>query len=404
MKKTFQSYEKIIGKDKLQKIKNKAKKLKNSHILYLSSTYQGGGVAEILNSAILLYNEIGVRIGWRVLHGNDRFFSVTKRMHNGLQGGDVKLSKRKRETYYETNRRFSQYTHIEHDLVVVHDPQPAAMINFYKRQQPWIFRYHIDLSNPNKEVWNYLKQFVNKYDHLIISNEKFKKPDIEIPQSIIYPAIDPLSAKNRPLQKRVVEKVLTKRGINTKRPILTQISRFDKWKDPLGVIKVFENVRKKSDCQLVLLGSFATDDPEGLKIYNKVNSAIAKSKYKKDIKILCEDNSILVNALQRQSTVIIQKSTKEGFGLTVSEALYKGTAVIASDVGGIPLQVIDGKTGFLCKPKDYKGFSEKIIQLIEDESLRNKLGKAGKEHVKENFLITTLMDKWMDLFIKMLKL
>lgn len=403
MKKTFQNYEKIIGKEKLEDIKTKAKKLKNKHILYISSTYQGGGVAEILNSAILLYNEIGVRIGWRVLHGNDRFFSVTKRMHNGLQGGDVKLSKRKKEVYYETNRRYSVFTHINHDLVVVHDPQPAAMVDFYEREQPWIFRYHIDLSNPNKDVWNYLKQYVSKYDHLVISNEKFKKPDIKIPQSIIYPAIDPLSEKNRPLQKRVVDKILKKRNIDIDRPILTQISRFDKWKDPLGVINVFEKVRKKTDCQLVLLGSFATDDPEGLKIYNKVNKAIQKSKYRKDIKTICEDNSTLVNALQRKSTVIIQKSTKEGFGLTVSEALYKGTAVVASDVGGIPLQVIDKKTGYLCNPKDYKKFSERIVTLIEDESLRNKLGKAGKAHVVENFLITTLMDKWMDLFLKVLK-
>jgi trehalose synthase len=396
------NYEKIAGKEIIQRIKKKAKLLDGKHIINISSTYQGGGVAEILNSIIFLFNKENINIGWRILHGDDRFFNITKKIHNALQGEEFNFSNRKKIIYYNNNKRYSYFTHIVHDLVVVHDPQPLAMIDFYKKTQPWVFRCHIDITNPYQKVWNYLKQYINKYDHIVLSNKNYIKNDLSIPNSIIYPAIDPLSNKNKQLSNKNIETVLKKHNINIKKPIISQISRFDKWKDPLGVIKIFEKVRKEKNCQLILLGSFASDDPEGFKLFEKVKKTASKSKYKKDIKIIAVDNSILVNVLQKISIVVIQKSLKEGFGLTVSEAMYKGTCVIASNVGGIPLQIINKETGFLCEPNDIDDFSKKTLLLMKNKKLREKIGKNAKEHIKNNFLMTRLMEDWLDLFIKFL--
>jgi trehalose synthase len=221
---------------------------------------------------------------------------------------------------------------------------------------------------------------------------------LSIGQSVIHPAIDPLTMKNKNVTQKAVNKYLGKFGIDVSKPIISQVSRFDYWKDPLGVIRIFNKVRKKEKCQLILLGNFASDDPEGQKIFEKVEKKVSRSKHKNDIKLILGANNFLVNCLQRASSVVIQKSLREGFGLTVSEAMYKGTPVVASNVGGIPLQVIEGQTGFLYEPKDYKGFSKGIIKLLKDEKLREQMGKNGKEHVKNNFLITTLMSKWLDIF------
>lgn len=399
MNKTLDSYRPVVGEEVIERIRGKARKLNGKHIVNISSTYQGGGVAEILNSIIFLFNDMGIQVGWRILHGNQDFFSITKKFHNALQGGEINPSKKKKEIYYETNRQYSVYTHIVHDLVVVHDPQPAAIIDFYQKKQPWIFRCHIDLTHPNKQVWNYLKKFLKKYDHVVVSKDDYMR-DLPVSQSVIYPAIDPLSAKNKKIQKKVIDKILDKYNIKTNKPIISQISRFDKWKDPEGVIKVFERARKKKDCQLVLLGSFATDDPEGLKTFENVKKRVEKSPYKKDIKVLAVDDVMLVNCLQRVSSVVVQKSLKEGFGLTVAEALYKGTPVVSSSVGGIPLQVQDGVSGFLCKPKNTAQFADKVLYLLQNENERVKMGKAGHEYVKRNFLITRLVEDWLELYCK----
>jgi trehalose synthase len=396
------SYARIVGKPEIGKIRAEAEKLSGKHITCINSTYQGGGVAEILNSIVPLFDQVGVDFGWRILHGTPDFFTITKKFHNGLQGSAINLSERKKDIYYETNRRFSTFTHIHHDLVIVHDPQPLPLISFYKKTQPWIFRCHIDISNPNKEVWDYLKGFIQKYDHFVVSLSEYQKDDLNIPQSVIHPAIDPVTAKNKPVSETKISKYLAKFGIDRKKPIISQVSRFDPWKDPIGVVKIFERVRKKMDCQLVLLGQFAVDDPEGHKILLSLQKKVDKSAHKHDIKLLVVDNAFLVNCLQRASSVVIQKSLKEGFGLTVSEALYKGTPVVASKVGGIPLQVVDGVNGFLCSPHDLKGFSDSVIKLLKDEKLRVTMGKAGKEHVKKNFLITRLMLDWLYLMNKLL--
>jgi len=392
------NYRKIVGSEVVDNIYERASKLSGKRIVTVSSTYQGGGVAEMLNRLMPLYNEVGIKAGWRILHGSPDYFTVTKKFHNALQGERINLSERKKEMHYETNRRFSVITHIEdHDLVIVHDPQPLPLIDFYEKKQPWIWRCHVDLSRPNRDMWNYLKTYIEKYDRFVVSREEYKK-DLKIPQSIIYPAIDPLSNKNRELPEREVRKYLSKYGIDQNKPIISQISRFDKWKDPLGVVQVFEKVREKKDCTLVLLGSLASDDPEGSGIHAKVMERVAKSKYKSDVKIVLVENDTLANCLQRASSVVIQKSLKEGFGLTVSEALYKGTPVVASKIGGIPLQVINGKNGFLNHPLDTIGFSKNVIRIMEDDLLRKEMGANGKEHITNNFLITRLMLDWFDIF------
>ncbi|MFH1551818.1 MAG: glycosyltransferase [bacterium] len=400
MKKNLEKYKKIVGEEIVEKIYKKAKKLLKKNIVCISSTNQGGGVAEILNSIIFLFNEIGIKFDWRIIHGTPNFFTITKKFHNALQGADIHLSKDKKRIYYETNRKFSMLNHLDHDLVMVHDPQPLPLIDFYKKKQPWIFRCHVDLSNPNLEVWNYLKHFIKKYDELVISTEEYKK-NLSIPQTVIHPAIDPLSQKNRQVQKKTIKKYLSKNGIDFKKPIISQISRYDKWKDMEGVIKIFERVKKEIDCQLVLLGNIAPDDPEGIDIYTEI---VRKFGNRKDIKILVNvsANDLVVNCLQRKSAVIIQKSLKEGFALTVSEALYKETPVVASSVGGIPLQIIHGENGFLHEPNDINGFAESIVTLLKDDKLRKKMGKSGREHIKKNFLITRLMLDWLDLFEKYL--
>ena len=391
---------KIVGMSEIDKIQAEAEKLKGKHILCINSTYQGGGVAEILNSFVPLFDRVGIDFGWRILHGTPDFFTITKKFHNALQGNKINLSKRKKDIYYETNKRFSTFTHIDHDLVIIHDPQPLPLISFYEKKQPWIFRCHIDISEPNREVWDYLKGFIQKYDRFVVSLPEYQKNDLNIAQTVIRPAIDPVSVKNKPVSDTKISKYLEKFGIERKKPIISQVSRFDPWKDPIGVVKVFERVRKKMDCQLVLLGQFATDDPEGQKVLQSLEKKVNKSQFKEDIKLLIVDNAFLVNCLQRASSVVIQKSLREGFGLTVTEAMYKGTPVVASNVGGILIQVIDGVNGFLHNPSDYNGFSCSIIKLLKDEKLRVEMGKAGKEHVKENYLITRLMLDWLELLNK----
>jgi len=397
----LKNYRKIVGDDVVEDIYKKASKLSGKHIVYISSTHQGGGVAEILNSIVFLFNEVGIDLGWRIIHGSSDFFSTTKKIHNAMQGDKkLSLSSRRKKIYEETNKRFSVFTHLPHDLVVVHDPQPLPLIQFYKKRCPWIFRSHIDMSNPNRNFWNYLKNFIKQYDHLIVSKKDFRNR-LNMPTNVIYPAIDPLSSKNRKLSEHRMNKCLEKHGIDLHKPIISQVSRFDRWKDPEGVVKVFKKVRKKIDCQLVLLGNLATDDPEGIKVYEKI-----RKKYEKDknIKLLLNvpNNDLTVNSLQSKSSVVIQKSIKEGFGLVVSESLYKGTPVVASNVGGIPFQVIDGFNGFLHEPGDINNFSESVLRILKDEKLKEELGQNAREHVKRNFLITRLMNDWLDIFGKYL--
>ena len=399
MRKGIDDYREIVGDEVLSKIFAKAKRLSNKHILHINYTYQGGGVSEILNSLVLLMNDIGIFTGWRILHGTPDFFSITKKFHNAMQGEKINLTETKRFIYTETNENFARFTHINHDCVIIHDPQPLPLIKLYRKRQPWIWRCHIDISNQTPELWDYLKTFVIRYDLVLVSHEKYKKKDLLVPQRVLLPSIDPLGHKNKPIDEDVIRKYLHKFRIPTDKPIIAQISRFDKWKDPEGVIEVFELAKQEVDCRLVLCGNMATDDPEGEQIYHRLVQKIRRSK---DIIFIMRESPILANALQRKASVIIQKSLREGFGLTVTEALWKGTSVVASNVGGLPLQVIDGKTGFLVEPNDIEKFADRVVKLLKDRELAKELGKNGRAHVKENFLITRHILDYMDILIETL--
>jgi trehalose synthase len=390
-------YRDIVGDKVITGIFQQARALYGKRIVHLNSTYMGGGVAEILNSLVPLMNDVGLNTGWRIIRGNPDLFSITKKFHNALQGDSIRLTDMKKEIYIRASEEFSIYTHLNHDCVIIHDPQPLPMIRYYIKQQPWIWRCHIDISHPDPELWDFLKKFILKYDLAIVSHENYKKDDIYIEQRIIPPVIDPLSPKNKELSDNDIQRFLKKFGIPKDKPIITQISRFDKWKDPEGVIRIFKKVKKQIDCRLVLCGSMATDDPEGMKIYQKVAQSANNLIESGDVILITSENNILVNSLQRFSDVIIQKSIREGFGLVVAEALWKQAAVVASNVGGIPLQVIDGETGFLCEPCDENAFAERIVQLMKDKQLAERLGRNAKEHIRAKFLITRLLSNYLDL-------
>ncbi|HDK17324.1 MAG TPA: glycosyltransferase, partial [Nitrospirae bacterium] len=281
-------------------------------------------------------------------------------------------------------------THLDHDLVVIHDPQPLPMINYYRKNNPWIWRCHIDLSKPNKEVWSYLAQFIEKYDAVILSAREYAQK-LKTPQLFFMPAIDPFSIKNRGLSEEEIDERLEHYNIPTDLPMVVQISRFDRWKDPEGVIEAFKLARKEVDCTLVLLGNVATDDPEGGKVYE----AILKHREDRIIILSCQD-SALVNALQRRADVVLQKSIREGFGLTVTEAMWKGKAVIGGNVGGIRYQIENGVNGFLVS--SIEETADRIIQLLKDKSLRERLGNNAKESVRKNFLLTREVEQYLDLF------
>ncbi|MCK4224631.1 MAG: glycosyltransferase [candidate division Zixibacteria bacterium] len=401
--KSLDDYSEIVGDQVLSSIYRKARKLTGKHVLHINATYQGGGVAEILGSVVVLMNDIGIDTGWRILHGTPDFFAITKKFHNALQGSPINLTEIKKRLYIRANEDFSMFTHIDHDYVIVHDPQPLPLIKYYAKKQPWIWRCHVDLSTSNNAIWDFLKKFILRYDVVIMSSEKYRRGDLPVEQRIIQPAIDPLSPKNVEISQRDISKYLKKFGIPRDKPLITQISRFDKWKDPEGVIQVFKLVKKKVDCRLVLCGSMAADDPEGWMIYEKVERKAKDLIENKDVILITSENSILVNALQRVSAVIIQKSTREGFGLTVTEALWKGTPVVTSNIGGIPLQVTDGENGFLVEVGDKKGFAERIIQLLKNPDLTEEMGKKGKEIVRKNFLITRILSDYLDLLNDMIK-
>jgi len=397
MIKRLDDYRKIVGDDVIASIHRRAANLYGKHVVHINSTYQGGGVAEMLQTLVPLMNDVGVDTGWRILHGNPDFFTITKKFHNAIQGEALHMTEIKKELYTGTNENFSAFTHLNHDFIIVHDPQPLPLIQYYQKGQPWVWRCHIDLSHPSEALWDYFKHFLLKYNTMIVSNKHYLRSDLPINQRIIPPAIDPLSAKNKEIHNGIIPKTLDRFQIPTDKPIITQISRFDKWKDPLGVLDVYKKVRKEVDCRLILCGSMASDDPEGIEIYENVKEQAGKLLDSGDVILLTVENNLLVNVLQRVSQVIIQKSIREGFGLTVTEALWKGRPVVASNVGGIPLQIRDGKNGFLFESGDNIGFAKKIIELLNNPEMAKSIGKTAKESVRANFLITRLLGDYLEL-------
>lgn len=390
-------YRHIVGDAVIGELYQKTKTLYGKRILHINSTFIGGGVAEILNSLTPLMNNLGLDADWRVLHATPDLYHLTKKMHNGLQGEPVSLSDREKEVYMRASQNFSVYAKIDHDLVIIHDPQPLPLIDFYKKKQPWVWRCHIDLSHPDDALWDYLKGMVIRYDLAIASKKEYAKKDLAVRQRIVSPVIDPLSPKNMPLSGQQIFQYLKEFNIPRDKPLISQISRFDKWKDPLGVIEVFKRVREKLDCRLVLCGSMAMDDPEGVEIYKQVNQQGKDLIASGDLILLTFENTLLVNLLQRVSQVVLQKSIREGFGLTVTEAMFKEKAVVASNVGGIPLQITDGVDGLLIEPDDYQGAADRVIELIKHPERAKELGQKAGEKVRENFLITRLLKDYLDI-------
>jgi len=385
----------IVPDETLAEIYARARGLYGKHIVHLNATYQGGGVAEILYSLVLLMNDVGINAGWRILHGSQEFFEITKSFHNALQGGKLNLSERKKRIYLQVNDNFSKFTHLDHDCVIVHDPQPVSLIRSYRKSQPWIWRCHIDLTEPHEELWDFLKGFLLKYDQIVFSSEKYYKEDLPVDQRLMLPAINPLTQKNKDITEKTILENVTKVGIPTDKPIITQVSRLDPWKDPEGVVDVFKLVKEKVDCRLVFCYNVASDDPEGLQMYKRVQRKANKFVKSGDILFVVGNNETLVNSIQRFSSVIIQKSTREGFCLAVTEALWKGTPVVASNVGGIPIQIEDGENGFLLEPKDTEGFADRIIHLLKNADEAKNMGLKGREKVMQKFLITRLLSDYL---------
>ncbi len=392
---SLENFRHVVPDETLAEIYARARGLYGKHIVHLNATYQGGGVAEILYSLVLLMNDVGIDAGWRILHGSQEFFEVTKSFHNALQGAKLNLSERKKRVYLQVNENFSKFTHLDHDCVIIHDPQPLSLIRSYRKRQPWIWRCHIDLTEPHKELWDFLKGFLLKYDQIVFSSEKYFKKDLPVDQRLMFPAINPLSQKNKGISDKTVVEHIAKAGIPTDKPVITQVSRLDPWKDPEGVIDVFKLVKEKVNCRLVFCYNVASDDPEGLRMYNKVRRKANRFLKRGDILFVVGNNETLVNAIQRFSSVIIQKSTREGFCLSVTEALWKGTPVVASNVGGIPVQIEDGKNGFLLEQEDTEGFAERIIHLLKSPDEAEAMGRKGTESVRERFLITRLLSDYL---------
>jgi trehalose synthase len=385
----------IVGRSVIEDMRLLAGKLAGKRIQHVNSTAIGGGVAEILNRLVPLCNELGVDSRWDVIKGGDRFFSVTKKFHNALHGKSESLDREDFDVFVETGRKNAMQMSMDSDIIFIHDPQPVTPIE-KKTDNKWIWRCHVDVSSPRQEVWRFLTPFIVRYDAAVFSAPGFSQ-DLPMRQVLIAPSIDPLSDKNREIDRDTVTAVLQKYGIPDDKPIITQVSRFDRLKDPVGVIEAYRLVKKYVDCRLVLAGGTAADDPESTTVYEEV---MEKSKSDPDVHVLLlSQNDLEINALQRASTVIIQKSIREGFGLTVTEALWKGIPVLASAVGGIPLQISHQYSGLLCRSVEGAAFGLK--QLLNNPEYAKKLGENGREHVKNNFLLTRHLKDYLLLFLSL---
>jgi trehalose synthase len=397
----LEDYAPIIGRPELDEIYLLAKPLAGKTVTMVNSTAVGGGVAEILNRMVPMLNELSVGTRWDVITGGNDFFEVTKAFHNALQGANYDFTRKAREVFLAITEQNRQRMRFDDDIMVIHDPQPVGLIcSKPEHKAKWIWRCHIDLSNPDPELWGFLRPMVDKYDAAIFSSPSFAR-QLAIPQYLFYPCIDPLSEKNKELEPSYIQKVCDDFGVDRSRPVVTQISRFDRMKDPVGVIKAYRLARNYVDCQLVLAGGGATDDPEGAAVLQEVTQAAGDDP---DIIILNLPpwSALEINALQRASTIVVQKSLKEGFGLTVTEALWKSKPTIGGAVGGIPAQIIHKLTGVLVH--SVEGCAYQIRYLLTHPDFAEQLGKNGHEHVKENLLMTTDVRRWVLLFRTLLGL
>jgi trehalose synthase len=389
-------YVPIVGESVMDDLRVLASRLSGRRILNVNSTAVGGGVAEILSRMLPLLRQLEVDARWDVIKGNERFFSITKKMHNALHGGIEPISEEEFAFFLAVNRDNAAEMDLGAEIVFIHDPQPIALVE-KKDGSRWVWRCHIDFTSPQMGTWDFLRDYIERYDAAVFSAPAFARP-LAVRQVLIQPSIDPLSDKNRDLDEETIAGVCARFGVDRRRPIITQISRFDYLKDPLGVIRAYQQVKPHVDCQLVLAGGGATDDPEGAQVLEEVREAAREDP---DIFVLFlpPASDIEINALQRASTLVLQKSLREGFGLTVSEALWKAKPVIASAVGGIPQQIAHKHSGILTHSID--GTAYWIKQLLQEPEFARKLGENGREHVRNNFLITRHIRDYMLLFISL---
>jgi trehalose synthase len=392
----LERYSGIAPKGDLVLLRRLGEKLSGKRFLHVNSTRAGGGVAEILQRMLPILKELGLDARWEVIGGDERFFDITKKFHNALQGQTENITPEMQQYHHEVSRVNAGTLDLDADAVLIHDPQPLPLIE-YRKTGKWIWRCHIDMSNPFPEVWDYLKKYCEKYDAAIFSVAKFARA-MPIDEFVITPSIDPISDKNRDLTAEEIRETVERLQIPTDRPIILQVSRFDTFKDPIGVIKAYRMAKKYNDCILILAGSPATDDPEGETVLREVTEYAVDDP---DIRILLlppfSDKDI--NALQRAAAVVLQKSLKEGFGLTVSETMWKGKPVIGGATGGIPLQITHGVNGFLVH--SVEGAAFRIRQLLNNPEMAKRMGGHAREYVRKNFLITRQIRDYLSVWYSM---
>lgn len=401
---SLEEYRPIVGDHVVDHIRELAEPLRGLRVVHVNATAFGGGVAEILATLVPLMRDVGLEAEWQIIEGTDEFFNVTKALHNGLQGMDLSLTEEMEAIWQRYNEQNARNFEGAYDIVVVHDPQPVGLLHFTdgKSGHYWIWRCHIDTSHPNPAYWNFLAPYINEYEAGVFTAEQYVGPGVAFQHlAIIPPSIDPLSPKNVPMPPAEADVIVARFGLDPTRPLLVQVSRFDPWKDPLGVIDVYRIVKRQvPEVQLALVGSMASDDPEGWDYYDRT---VRHAGEDYDIRILHNFHGVgnrEVNAFQTAADVVIQKSTREGFGLVVAEALWKGRPVVGSNAGGIPLQVIDGQTGYLVE--DITGCAEKVLYLLTHPEEGARLGAAGREHVRRHFLSPRHLADYLELFHRLL--
>jgi trehalose synthase len=397
---SIEDYRPIIGDEQVERIKTLAEPLRGARIAHINATQYGGGVSELLRSTIAIERGLGIDAEWRVINGSNRFFEVTKSVHNALQGAEYRLTSEDRETYLLQNNYNAGQLGDDYDVVVIHDPQPAALRHLHGRgHAKWIWRCHIDTSRPNEDVLDFLLPYLMTYDAMVFTMHTFVPAALGSHHvHIIPPAIDPLSPKNFDLPPDQIRRILRWIGVNPDRPLMTQVSRFDPWKDPLGVVRIYRMAREViPDLQLALLGSMALDDPEGWGLLQQIQDETNADPSVTVATNLTGISNIEVNAFQRHSDVVVQKSIREGFGLIVSETLWKGTPVVAGNTGGIPMQMPEEERDFLVDAQDEETFAARVIQLLTDRELARAVGARGRERTREHFLITRLVAEELEL-------
>ncbi|HYL80645.1 MAG TPA: glycosyltransferase [Candidatus Acidoferrum sp.] len=381
---SLEAYREVAPPGTVEFLYRLSEKVQGRSFLNVNSTREGGGVAEILMRLIPLMSDLGIKATWEVLEGNTEFFRVTKAFHNALQGEEQVITEEMYEAFLEANRRNAERLPLDADLIMIHDPQPAALVLRRDARGKWIWRCHIDASRPQRRVWNFLRRYVERYDAAVFSLPKFAQR-LSIPQFLVYPSIDPLSDKNRELPDHEVAGILSRLGVPQDKPMLLQVSRFDRFKDPVGVVNAYRMVKRRTECRLVLAGGGAVDDPEGKVVLAEVREAAG---HDPDIHVLelPVDAHLEINALQRAAAVVLQKSTREGFGLTVAEAMWKGKPVIGGMAGGITVQILPDVTGYTVN--SVEGAAFRIRHLLANPDVAARIGRIAREHVRRNFLIT----------------